>query len=470
MKTINFIIGISLFLLILFLPLPFTISQKKTLAITILIAYFWITETLPIYVTSLFPLFLFPLLKVLTPYEASSPYSQPEVYLFLGGFLIAKAMEKHNLHKRISLFFIKIFPKSISGILMGIMFSVGFISAWMSNTATCIMAFPIAIAIIKSFEVERENINKAFLLSIAYASSIGGISTPIGTPPNIIFLGQFTKLFPEYPEITFFKWCIIFFPLSFTFLFLLWLLFLILFLRKEKIDFDYKKILEEEEKIGKMKMQEKILLIIFLSVCILWLTRNFWEKILNLKGFSHDAVVGILGGISLFLIPYKENGKFKPLLDWETGSKIPWGILLLFGGGFSIATAFEKTLLTQKLAEYLKIFSNLNPLIFLIGICTFLVFLTEVTSNTATATIILPFLGGLSKALNINPLLLMLPATISVSYAFMLPSGTPPNAIIFASGKIKIKDMAKIGFILNFVGVFLNLLFFLTIGKIVLKI
>ncbi len=470
MKLTSSFIGILLFFLTIFLPLPFEINQKKVLAVCILMAYFWIFEVIPIYITSLFPILLFPSLKVLTPQEASSPYSQPEVYLFLGGFFIAKAMEKYDLHKRISFFFLKIFPKNLKGILLGLMFSIGFMSSWMSNTATCIMAFPIALAILKSLEIKKENIDKAFFLSIAYASTIGGISTPIGTPPNIVFLGQFRKFFPEYPEITFAKWIICFLPLSFIFLFLTWFLLCLLFIKKENIKIDYKKILEEKEKIGKMKIQEKIILTLFVFVVILWLTRSFWDKLLNLKNFSNDAIVAILGGVILFLIPYKEEKKLKPILEWEVAKEIPWGILLIFGGGFSLASAFEKTNLTQKLAEYLKIFKDLNPYIFMTIICTFLVFLTEVTSNTATASIILPFLGSLSKGINLNPLFLMLPATISVSFAFMLPSGTPPNAIIFASGKLKIKDMAKTGFILNFIGVILVVLSFFFYVRFILKI
>uniref|UniRef100_A0A7V4E1Y6 SLC13/DASS family transporter n=1 Tax=candidate division WOR-3 bacterium TaxID=2052148 RepID=A0A7V4E1Y6_UNCW3 len=470
MKITNFFIGIFLFFLIIFLPIPLEISQKKVLAVCILMAYFWIFEVIPIYITSLFPLLLFPILKVLTPQEASYPYAQPEVYLFLGGFFIAKAMEKHNLHKRISFFFLKIFPKKIEGVLLGIMFSVCFLSGWMSNTATCIMAFPIVLAILKSLNIEKENINKAFFLSIAYASSIGGISTPIGTPPNIVFLGQFKKLFPELPDITFAKWCLFGFPLSLTFLIITWLLFYLIFLRKENIKIGYEKINEEREKIGKMKLEEKIILGVFVFVALLWLTRNIWERKLNLKNFSHDALVAILGALILFIIPYKEENKLKPILDWETALNIPWGILLIFGGGFSLASAFEKTNLTQKLSEYLKFFGNLNIVLFVTLLSLFLVFLTEVTSNTATATIILPFLGSLSKAININPLFLMLPATISVSFAFMLPSGTPPNAIVFASGKVRIKDMAKTGIILNFLGTFLVVAFFFLFIKHILKI
>lgn len=209
-----------------------------------------------------------------------------------------------------------------------------------------------------------------------------------------------------------------------------------------------------------MKLEEKIILNVFILTALLWLTRNIWEKKLNLKNFSHDALVAIFGALILFIIPYKEENKLKPILDWETALNIPWGILFIFGGGFSLASAFEKTNLTQKLSQYLKFFGNLNIILFVTLLSLFLVFLTEVTSNTATATIILPFLGSLSKAININPLFLMLPATICVSFAFMLPSGTPPNAIVFASRKVKIKDMAKIGLILNFLGTFLVVIFF----------
>lgn len=470
MKLLNFFIGISIFFLIIFLPLPFTKAQQGTLAVMILMAYFWIFEIIPIYITALFPLFLFPILKILSPKQASLPYAEPAVYLFLGGFFIAKAMEKHDLHKRISFLFLKIFPKNATGILLGIMLSVAILSGWMSNTATCIMAFPIVFAILKSFEEGKEKVEKSFFLSIAYAASIGGIATPIGTPPNIVFLGQFKELFPNLPEISFAKWLSFGFPVSIFFVFIGWFLLYTIFLRKEKIKVDYNKIIQEKNKLGKIKTPEKIVLAVFLLVAFLWLTRKFWDNLLNLKGFSHDALIAVFGAVLLFLIPYKEKQKFHPVLDWDTAIKIPWGVLLIFGGGFSLATAFQKTGLTEVIAEYLAFLKHFPIVLFIMLIYLFATFITEVTSNTATATIILPFLGSLAKAVNINPLILMIPATLSVSFAFMLPSGTPPNAIVFASGKLKVSDMAKTGLVFNFTGVLIVTLFFFILIRFILGI
>lgn len=470
MKIFNFIIGISLFFIFLLIPLPFTKPQQGTFAVMILMAYFWIFEVIPIYITALFPLFLFPILKILTPKEASLPYSEPEVYLFLGGFFIAKAMEKHDLHKRISFLFLKIFPKNLKGILMGIMFSVAIISGWMSNTAACIMAFPIVMAILKSFGEENEKVEKAFLLSIAYSASIGGIITPVGTPPNIVFLGQMKELFPDFPEIHFAKWISFGLPVSLFFIFTGWLILYLMFLRKEKVGIIYEKIFEEKNKMGKMKTPEKIVLIIFLMVAFLWLTRRIWENIFNLKGFSHDGVVAVLGAVTLFLLPYKDKKKYKPILDWETAINIPWGVLLIFGGGFSLAFAFQKTGLTEVIAGYLVFLKKVPIFLFVMLVCFFTTFITEVTSNTATATIILPFLASLSKAINVNPLILMIPATLSVSFAFMLPSGTPPNAIVFASGKLKVSDMVKAGIVFNIAGIFIVTFFFFFLIRFILRI
>lgn len=440
----------------------------RTLAAGWLMAVFWITEAIPLAATSLLPVVLFPLLGIMDGKEVSSTYFNHVIFLFIGGFLVALAMQKWNLHKRIALRILTFTGSRPASILLGFMLATAFVSMWMSNTATAMMMVPILISVIQSLEetTEKNVISKfsvGLLLGVAYSASIGGIATLVGTPPNLSFSRIFLIMFPEAPEVTFSLWFLFAFPMTICiFLFVWWFLYFRYGpgkgqwkpLEKEVFRNQYKK-------LGPMTFEEKVILADFILLALLWLSRSAldfgsfsipgWATLFGNPEYVNDGTVAIMMAVILFFIPSKaETGQ--RLLTWETAGKLPWHIVLLFGGGFALATAFASSGLSQWFGIKLQFLSNLHPFIVILMISLLVTFLTELTSNTATTEMILPILAGLSVSIEINPLFLMLPATISASMAFMMPVATPPNAIIFGTNRLKIADMAKTGLIINLVG------------------
>jgi len=468
---IGFIGGIVLFALIaVFGNLsPGHPEVTYTMAIAVLMAVWWITEVVPLAVTSLLPVVLFPLFGVINGKEVSSAYFNDVIFLFIGGFLVALAMQKWNLHRRIALKILMHTGVRPGSILLGFMLATAFLSMWISNTATAMMMIPIVISVIDQLEesVGKSNIKNyaiGLLLGIAYSASIGGIATLVGTPPNLAFAKIFSITFPDSPEIGFGQWMMFALPITVIMMIVLWVyLYLVFFRKKGHLDtsIDPAIFKNQYKALGKISFEEKIVLIDFIMFALLLLFRSDinissfkipgWANLFSQPKFLNDGTVAIAVGIVLFLIPSKEKGE--RILDWETARNMPWRIILLFGGGFALALGFVESGLSVWIGNRLGTVLNFHPIVITITITTVVIFLTEVTSNTATTQMLLPILAGLAISDKINPLLFMLPATIAASMAFMLPVATPPNAIIFGTGRIEIKDMAKTGFFLNLIGI-----------------
>jgi len=425
-----------------------TIKEAHTLFITLITASLWVTEKFPIPVSSLIPIAAFPLFGILDSKMVAQAYGSPLILLLLGGFMLSVAMSATQTHKLIANKIIKIVgTDSQAKILLSFMITASLLSMWISNTATTLMLLPIALAILD------KNASKSFsiilLLGIAYAASIGGIATPIGTPPNLILIQAMNEA--GLAEIGFLNWMkqvlpilIIIFPVVFF--------YLRSFLNNRPINY-------EIERLSITSSQIKVLTV-FVITAILWMTRvepfGGWKQLFDLP-YANDASVALLAVVVLFTLKDKEK---KPIISWEAINKIPWGVLLLFAGGITIASAFRETGLSASIANNLMFLNNFPTWMIVGFICLFVTFLTEVTSNTATTAVLMPILLSTAQALNIDPMLLMLPATISASFAFMMPVATAPNAIIFSSGEVPIKKMIRIGLFLNIIGAVLLTLYF----------
>ncbi|OGU60633.1 MAG: sodium:dicarboxylate symporter [Ignavibacteria bacterium GWF2_33_9] len=464
-KQIGVFIALISFFLVFFLfnPVPEHPEVGKTAAITVLMVILWLTEAIPLAATSLIPLILFPILGIISGKDISAAYINSTIFLFLGGFMLAIAMEQWGLHKRIALKIISLFGGSPNSILFGFMISSGFLSMWISNTATAVMMLPIALSVISKMEAEfgeekSKNFSKAILLGIAYSCSIGGIGTLVGTPPNLALVRIFNITFPEAPEISFGTWMILAVPISIIML-LVTAILLSKFLFKIDKDVHLKKnfIKNEYKELGEMRFSEKVIASVFSITSLLWIFRadfDFgslkipgWSNILPNADYIDDGTIAITMALLLFFIPSRtEKGV---ILNKETFQKIPWGVILLFGGGFALAKAFTASGLSDYLGNSLSLLSSLSPFFLLLILNFAVIFLTEITSNTALTQMLMPILAAVGVHLGINPLMLMMSAAISASMAFMMPVGTPPNTIVFASNKIQISDMAKAGFFLN---------------------
>ncbi len=444
-------------------------AVTNTLAVAIIMALWWVTEIIPLAITSLLPIVLFPALGIMNGKEVSATYFNHVIFLFIGGFLVALAIQKWDLHKRIALAILSIIGNSPGRILLGFMFATAFLSMWISNTATAMLMVPILLSVVTKLEdINGKEKVKGFsiglLLCIAYSASIGGIATLVGTPPNLSFARIFDIYFPEAPEISFAVWFFYAFPISLTMFIVLFGYLYFVFVKRKR---DWKSLSSEEitqdyKDLGKQKFEEEVLLIAFVTLALLWFFRadivigNFripgWSNLFKEPKYFNDGTVAIFIAILLFIIPSKqEPGTF--LMDWKAAEDIPWEIILLFGGGFALASGFKESGLSTWFGEQLRFLSEVHPIILICCICFLVTFLTEVTSNTATVETLLPIFAGLAISIESNPLLLMLPATIAGSLAFMLPVATPPNAIIFGSKRITVIQMAKTGFFLNLIGI-----------------
>jgi sodium-dependent dicarboxylate transporter 2/3/5 len=442
-----------------------------TLAVACLMAIWWITEAIPLAVTSLLPVALFPLLGIMDGKETSSAYFNHVIFLFIGGFIIALAMQKWNLHRRIALKILRWTGTSPGRILFGFMFATSFLSMWISNTATAMMMIPIVISIISELsksigQTEMKRFSIGLLLGIAYSASIGGIATLVGTPPNLSFARIFQIYFPDAPEISFASWFFFAIPITVIFFGLIWI-YLFLFFKPAKGQWSNIKAMtfrDEYAKLGKIAYEEMVVFTAFISVALLWLTRSDidlgsftipgWSGLFNKPEFINDGTIAIFIGVVLFVIPSKDKPR-KRIMDWKTATRLPWNIVLLFGGGFALASGFKESGLSIWIGQHMAGVLQAHPLLIIFTVSLMMTFLTELTSNTATTEMLLPILAGMSVSASINPLLFMLPATLSASMAFMLPVATPPNAIIFGTDRLRIIDMARAGFILNIIGAIL---------------
>ncbi|XP_041350287.1 solute carrier family 13 member 5-like [Gigantopelta aegis] len=509
-----------------------------------LMAVFWITEAVPIAVTSLLPVFLCPMMGILTAKETSSTYMNDTSMLFVGGLIIAIAIETWNLHKRLALGVLLLFGSEPRWVMAGLMLVTWFLSMWISNTATTAMMIPIAQAILQQMKegvdvgddqavegienegytaemeevsrtttaqngVHHDHVNtpqtsasdddqreddakhlrlcKAMSLCVAYAANTGGIASLTGTGPNLVLKGQSDIVFDEYNAtnpITFATWMIYGLPLSFIVLIVLWIWLQIVFLRCQGCCSCFAKkgdgaaaksvrkvILRQYRALGSVSFAQYVIMVMFAILVVLWITRDLggsggWGILFKPK-YVRDSTPALLIGFLLFILPSSlpnvfcfrknddtTNGEFVPILNWKNiHEKMPWSLYLLLGGGFAIAKAATKTGLSKEVGTFLLVFKDLNPWLMLLIICYIITFFTEVTSNTAIATLMMPILAELAKALNVNPLFFMFPTALTTSFAFMLPAATPPNAIVFSYGQVRVIDMALCGFWMNVITV-----------------
>ena len=476
---------IALFI-VLFTDLdPDNSKVTYTFAIALLMALWWITEAIPLAVTALLPVALFPLFGIVDGKTISSMYFNHLIFLFIGGFLMAFAMERWNLHRRIALRILILFGISPGRILLGFMLATSFLSMWMSNTATAMMMVPIALSVIIKLEeaLGKERAQKyavGLLLGIAYSASIGGIATLVGTPPNLSFARIVNIMFPEMAEISFADWFLFALPVTILLFVAAWLLLYMMYRPKKSwVNVRANDFRKEYSSLGKAKIEEKIVLILFVTLAFLWIFRSGfkiqsfvvpgWAMLFKNPSFINDGTVAIFVAILLFIIPSKSQ-KGERIMNWETARKIPWNIVLLFGGGFALAQGFVDSGLSSWFGEQLAGLAHVKPLVLTLANVTMVSFLTELTSNVATTEMILPILAGLSVSIKINPLLLMIPATLAASLAFMLPVATPPNAIVFGTNRISVKDMVRTGILLNITGIIIATLLMYFWGVLVFDI
>ncbi|MDA2926612.1 SLC13 family permease [Acidobacteria bacterium AH-259-G07] len=480
-QKIGLISGPIIFFLVIWLPESSGLSGEgqTVLATAFLMALWWITEALPIAATALLPLAIFPLMRVAPVAEISGSYMDPNIVLFMGGFFLAMSIQKWNLHKRVALWIIYWMGTNLQRLVLGFMVATAFLSMWVSNTATAIMMLPIGTAVImrlsESGLSRKSKFPVVLMLAIAYAASIGGVSTLIGTPPNIVFAAQFARLFPDRPDVSFAKWLTIGLPFTLLYLPLAWLYLTRIYSSVEKGSFQASRgiITQEIAKLGVMSRGEKATAFIFTLTALGWIFRKDlsigtcvipgWAPLLGVSNYVDDSTVAMISSLILFSTPVDwKNREF--LLDWDWAKRIPWGILILFGGGIALAKGFQTSGLATWAATGLEWFHGVPVIVLIVLTSVILSFLTELTSNTATTTIFLPILAATASSFEVPPELLMIPATISASCAFMLPVATPPNAIVFASEYLTMPDMAKAGIWMNLLGVLITTLIVSVIG------
>jgi len=458
-KRVGLILGPLAFLLILLTvrPTGLPFAGTAVLAATAWMAIWWTTEAISIAVTSLLPIILFPLTGVLTAAEITASYGHYIVFLFLGGFMIAMAVERWDLHRRIALGTIALIGSNLKMIILGAMLATAFLSMWISNTATSVMMLPIAMAIAKQLaddpdtkEDENATFGKALMLAIAYSASIGGMATLIGTPVNGVLLGQVETVFGV--EIGFMDWFQIGFPISMVLLFICWWYL-------TRIAFKFKasafaggraEVRRLQGELGPISREEIKVLIVFTGTALAWIFRQSLAEIL--PGIN-DSVIAMIGATTLFLVPGREAGE--QLLSWEEAVKLPWGVVLLLGGGFALAAGFTAGGLAEYIGANLSVPATVRVLLITLIVVAAVNFLTEITSNVATTSMLLPVLAVAAGPLGVSPSSLMVPATLAATCAFMLPVATPPNAVVFGSGYLTIPDMARAGFRMNVVSIFI---------------
>ncbi len=465
-------------------------------AVAALMAVWWMTEAIPLAATSLLPIVLLPMFTELTVAESTAPYASSIVFLFLGGFLIAIAMEKWNLHRRIALLTLRRVGTSPQQIVLGLMLSTGFLSMWVSNTATTLMMLPIGLSVIALVSdriraeagegagagtahrpgqidpVPDENIRRfaiCLMLAIAWSASLGGLGTLLGSPPNAIIAGYAATELGI--EIGFLDWMLLGVPLAFTFILIGWVLMTRLLYRfdLDEVPGGRGMIDQEIRKLGPFSQGEKVVSLVFCAAAFLWVAPGLLSSIPGLArdlgwfGQMDDTAVAIAAGVAMFVLPGR--GRREMVLDWKDAEDgLPWGVLLLFGGGLSLASAVAATGLDAWFGVQVSGLGTLPTVLLVAAVVAIVLFLTEVTSNTATAATFIPILGGVALGIGADPLTLLIPAAFAATCAFMLPVGTPPNAIVFSTGAVTIADMARGGIVLNLVGIALITLFCYFLG------
>ncbi|MGO3784720.1 MAG: SLC13 family permease [Pseudoalteromonas prydzensis] len=470
LQTLMLLLGPAVMLLTCLIdpPAGMSVAALRTAGLAFWMASWWVNEVVPIPATALLPLVFSPLADIAAIKSVATPYAHPLIFLFLGGFLISIAMERWGLHKRIALRTMLYAGLKPSLQILAMMLVTAFLSMWMSNTATAVMMLPIALSIthlVQKSNPENNGFGKALLLSIAYGASIGGIATLIGTPPNALMAAYLSDSYQI--EIGFAQWMIVGVPLSLTMLIICWL-WLTKFAYKvdeqaesaEKVD--TKSLFGSQLKeLGIMQRAEKGVLWVFLFAAICWIFRPLLADFTGLK--ISDTGIAIAAALLLFVLP-ANKGSDERILDWQSAAGVPWGVLLLFGGGLTLAAQIKSSGLAEYIAHMIEGASAIPLLLSVLAIATLITFLTEITSNTATAAGFLPLLGPVAESVTGSPLVWVIPAAIACSCAFMMPVATPPNAIVFGSGQIQIRDMIKAGFVLNLIAIVLITLVTMTLA------
>ena len=464
-KKAGLFLGPILFLL--FLNLPFELVSEKgdaVIAVAVWMVIWWITEAVSISVTALLPLLLFPLLKIMSVGDVGANYGSPIIFLFFGGFVLALALEKVNLHKRIALNIIKITGTTPNKVVLGFMIATASLSMWISNTATTVVMLPIAMSVISlltkdadGFTKDDKNFALSVMLGIAFSANAGGIATVIGTPPNSVMIGLLEN---EYNiEISFLKWMVIGLPFSIVMITIIYFVLVKWMFPNNQLKFTASKevINDELKKLGAMSGKEKMVLSIFGVTVFLWVFRTVInEMIPGLK--LNDTIISIMAAIAIFAIPYNlKKGDF--IIHWKDTQKLAWGILILFGGGLALAKGMSVSGIVDMVSTAIAT-SDISILFTAILLIVLMLFMTELMSNVALVAVLAPVVAGIAIGLEIPILYLLIPVTMASSCAFMLPMATPPNAIVFASGYIKVSEMARVGIILNLIAVGLLILMF----------
>jgi sodium-dependent dicarboxylate transporter 2/3/5 len=459
-KRTGLILGPVLFFVTLWFVHPAGMDPKANaiLASTLWIAVWWITEAVPMAVTALLPLVLFPLTGGLALPQTAAAYGHKYIFLYVGGFILALAIERWNLHKRIALNVIHLIGTNVVLIILGFMVATAFLSMWISNTATAVMMLPIGLAIVtqlkdnpETLEDENETFGKALMLGIAYSASIGGMATLIGTPPNLVLASNVTKIYQI--DITFSQWIVFGLPISAVLLVLCWL-----YLTRYAFQFKQKafpggqaEIRRQLKALGKISFEEKWILALLILTALAWMTRSPIQK--KFLPAWDDSSIAIISAVILFLLPNRDRSR--KLINWNEAVNLPWGILLLFGGGLALAEGFTESGLAEFLASQMSLLQGVSLILLVLILIAAVNFLTEVTSNLATTAMLLPILAPLALSIDVHPFMLMVAATVAASCAFMLPVATPPNAVVFGSGYLRIPDMVRTGIWMNLVSILL---------------
>lgn len=464
LRILSLIAGIVIALLFYFLnPLSLNDHAARVLAIAVLMIIWWVTEAMPLPAVALLPIILFPSLNIASLEETAAPYAHPIIFLFMGGFMIGLAIEKWNLHKRIALSIVGLTGTSGNRIVLGFILATGLLSMWLSNTATTMMMFPIALSVIHVMKSNENlggnvgNFSITLLMAIAYASNFGGIATIIGTPPNVAFVGFMEKKYSY--SIDFTSWMLLCMPIAILLMMsLYWVMTRLLYPNHIKSSEATGKLISNElTELGPLSKAEKRVLVIFIFTASLWIFKALINKLGIIK--LDDSIIAMIGALALFIVPSgMKDSKGVVLLDWTDTKNMAWGILILFGGGITLAHALETAGLIEQLGQWLARFSG-NGFMLVLAITVISIFLSELMSNVAQVIVFAPVIAGLADALGMNPLMLGIPMTLAASCASMLPMGTPPNAIVFSSGLIRLHHMTKTGFIMNIISVILITIF-----------
>lgn len=471
-RNLLLLAGPLLFVIISRLP-AFDSSHTEMMAMLGLVcwvALWWFTEVVHIAITSLLPFVLLPSLGIIDIKETAAQYMDPILFLFIGGFIISFAIEKWGLHKRVALRILSITGKNPAQLLLGIMITSYFISMWISNTATVMMLLSAVMAIIYQLDHhyndkhQHRKLSSALLIGLAYAATIGGMATLVGTPTNMIFYRAYLEAYPLQNDLSFISWFKVGFPISILLLIITWMILKINISKKEQaINFDISIFKKAYQDLGKFSSEEKTVGLIFISTAILWFTRadiplgsftiKGWCNLFPYPNQMQDSTVAIVCALLLFILPASEKGK--SILEWKDTAKLPFDILLLFGSGFALAKGFESSGLSKYLASQLNFLNGVHPLMILLIVCVIITIISEFASNVASIQLALPILIALQNAMHLHPMLLLVPATLAASLGFMMPVATAPNTIVFSSGHIKTSEMGFVGFWVNISGIIL---------------